>query len=109
MLERTGQRLSDLNREAGFGIVGKAVILPALVSELGLQKKLGARYDARAIGGGQTFADSGFEVVLALVGGVDGSKAHAECPFGKGCGAVFLPGGAVEKIWEGRGHPSLCH
>ena len=79
------------------------MVLSALVGEFRLQKKIGAGHDAGAIGRGQTLADSGFEVMLALVGGVDGAKAHAQGEFGESRGAVFLPGSAVEKIGRDEG------
>ena len=77
------------------------MVLSALVSEFGLQEKIGAGGHAGAIGGGQALADSGFEVMLSLVGGVDGAKTRAQRQFSKTRSAVFLPGGAVEKIRNG--------
>ena len=57
------------------------MILPALVGEFRLQEEIIARDDAGAIGCGKSLSDSGFEVVPALVGGVDGAKARADCEF----------------------------
>ena len=77
MVERAGHGLCDLLREARVGIVGQAMVLPGPISEFGLQKKIGAGDYAFAIGCGESFTDSRFEVMAALVGGVDGSKAGA--------------------------------
>ena len=46
---------------------------------------------ARAI----AVADGGLEVVLALIGGVDGAKARVERQAHQRLGALFLPRGAV--------------
>ena len=78
MFERTGHRLCDLNRQRSRGIVGQAVVLTGLIGKFCLQKKIGAGHHAFTIGGGQAFTDSGFEVVTALVGGVDGAEAGAD-------------------------------
>ena len=62
--------------------------------------------------GGQALADSGFKVVAALVGRIDSAKAGVDGEFGEGCRAIFFPGGAVEKIRNGRlsvGHGLYCH
>src|SRR5258708_6570153 len=77
------------------------MILSSLVDEFRLQEKIFARDNSGTIGCGQSFADSGFEVVLALVGGVDGAKAGADREFDESGGAVFLPGSAVEKLRVG--------
>ena len=69
--------MSPQDRKAGDG--------PALlIGEFGLQKKICARDEACAIGGSQSFTNSGFKVVAALVGGVDGAKAGADGEFGQG-------------------------
>jgi hypothetical protein len=106
MLQRTGQRLGDLHRETGLGIVGQAMVLSALVGEFGLQEEIFAGHDSGAIGCGQSLTDSGFEIVAALVGGVDGAETGADREFGESCGAVFFPGCTVEKIREG--HRGYC-
>jgi hypothetical protein len=49
MFQRTAHRLRNLNRKAGRGIVGQPMILPRLISELRLQKKIRARHHSRAI------------------------------------------------------------
>src|SRR5208282_3882749 len=103
MFERTGHRLRNLDREAGRGIVGKAMVLPGTVSEFCLQKKIGARDYSGAIGGGQSLTDSLFEIMPALVGRIDAAKTSAQRQFYKGWGSFFFPGGAVEKIRNGRG------
>ena len=51
------------------------MILPALVGELSLKEKILTFHDAFAIHSTQSFSNASFEVVLPLVGGVDGSKA----------------------------------
>ena len=77
------------------------MVLPALVGEFRLQEKLLARHYSGAIGCGEPLADSGFEVMPPLVGRVDGPKPHAQGEFREFRGAVFLPGGAVNKVGEG--------
>src|ERR1700722_1835739 len=74
------------------------MVLSALVGELCLQKKIAGGDGAGAIGGGQGLADSGFKVMLPLVGSVDGPKTGAQGKFGEGGATVFFPRGAVEKI-----------
>ena len=101
MFERTGHRLRDLNRKAGRGIVGQPVVLTGPVREFRLQEEICARDQARAIGGRQSLTDSRLDVVPPLVGGIDAPKTHAQRKFDQGRGAVFLPGGAVEKIGNG--------
>ena len=86
------------------------MVLALTIGEFGLQENLGARDDARAIGGRQPFTDSGFVVMTQLVSGVDSAKTGAQRLFGKRCSRVLLPGGAVEKIGNGRewsGHASI--
>ena len=101
MLQRTGQRLCDLNCRLAPRIVGQTMVLPALVGEFRLQEKIGARNYSRAISGGESFADSGFEVMPPLVGSVDGAKPRAEGEFREGRGAVFFPGSTVNEVGEG--------
>ena len=40
VLERARERLADLGREIGRGVVGQPVVLPALVRELRLQEEI---------------------------------------------------------------------
>ena len=80
------------------------MVLARLVGELRLEEELAARYDAGAVGGRETLADTGLVVVAALVRGVDTPEAGAERELGQGRGPVFLPGGAIEEV---RGHPAL--
>src|SRR5208282_459226 len=75
MFERTGQRLRNLHRKAGRGIVGKAMVLTGSVCEFRLQKKIGAFDYSGVIGGGQSLTDSLFEIMPTLVGGIDAPKA----------------------------------
>jgi hypothetical protein len=51
------------------------MVLAFLIGELGLEKKTGPRDGAGAICGGQAFSNSGFKIVAALVGCIDGAKA----------------------------------
>ncbi len=98
MLKRTSQRLRHLNRLAGLRIVRQPVVLTAPVSELGLQKKIGARNHSCPVRSSQTLANSSFEVVPALVGGVDSAKSHAQRKFGQRRSSLLLPRSAVKKI-----------
>src|SRR6266850_1136381 len=103
MFEGTRHRLRDLNGKPGCRIIGQPVILPALIGKFGLKKKICARDDSGAIGGGHPSPDTLFEVVPALVGRVYPSESRAESKFGQGRSAIFLPRGAVEKMgYEGR-------
>ncbi len=45
VLERTGERLLNLNRDRGLGIVRQAMILPATECKFGLQEKVIASHD----------------------------------------------------------------
>jgi len=77
------------------------VVLPALISEFRLQKKICSGCHSGAVGGGQPLTDPVFEVVPSLVGGVDAAEAHAERHLGESRSTVFLPSGAVEKVGNG--------
>jgi len=79
------------------------MVLTTLIGELRLQKKIVTGHDAGAIRGGQAIADSGFEVMPALIGRVDSPKTRAECAFGEGRGAVFFPCGTVKEMGDRRG------
>src|SRR5262249_28630629 len=103
MLERAGHRLHHLLCQWRAGIVRKAVVLARNIGELRLKEKIVASDGAIAINRSEGFTDPGFVIVATLVGGVDGTKAGADCPCGQSCGAVFFPCGAVEKIWNGGG------
>src|SRR5277367_38137 len=95
MFERTSQRLRNLSRQRGGGIIRQAIVLAALVGEFGLQEKIGACNDSRAIGSSQSFADSSLGVVTALVCGINPSKPCTQGEFGERGSAVFFPGSAV--------------
>src|SRR5580704_5668110 len=97
MLERTGQRLRDLSGEAYRGIVGQAVILSTLVSELGLEKDICASEHASGVCGRQSFSHSSFVIMAALVGCVDAPKSRSQSHLSQGSGAIFFPGGSIEK------------
>jgi hypothetical protein len=89
--------LHYLSCKGGTGIVGQAMVLASLVSEFGLQEKIVAGGYAFAIGSAQCFSDCGFEVMFALIGGIDGAEAGAQGEFGQRGRAILFPGGAVEK------------
>src|SRR5579864_2868069 len=103
MLKRTGQGLRHLDGKTRGRVVGKAMVLAVLIGELGLKKEIGARDEACGICRRQSLADSGFKVMLALVGRIDGAKARADSEFSEGRRAVFFPGGAVKEVRSGRG------
>ena len=98
MFEGAGHRLGNLNGKAGCGIVGQPVVLPTLISELRLQKKIRARDQPGEISGSQSLTHSFFEVMPPLVSRVDGPKSHTDREFSQACSAIFLPGGAVQKV-----------
>lgn len=88
------------------------MVLPTLVGEFCLQKKIAARYQTRAISRRQAFSDSSLEIMPSLIGRINASKARAQRELRESRSAVFLPSGAVEKVWDGNwrnGHPPLCH
>ena len=58
------------------------MVLTTLVGEFRLQKKIVTGHDTGAIRGGQALADSGFEVMPALVSRVDAAKTCADREFG---------------------------
>ena len=74
------------------------MVLSLAVGEFGLQEKIGACNDARAIRGSQALACTGFKVMPPLVGRVNAAKTHAQRQFRKGRSAVFLPGRAIKKV-----------
>src|SRR5579872_619410 len=78
MLKRTSHRLCDLIRKAGRRIVRQPMILPWAIGEFRLQKKICAGYYSRTIRDCQTLAYSGFEIMLALISGVDAAKPHPD-------------------------------
>lgn len=107
MVEGTAKRLCDLCRELRRSIVRQSVVLPATVSEFGLQEKLVASSDARAVGSGQSLSHTCFAVMLALVRGIYATKSCAKRKFGQGRGSLFFPGGAVEEIRKLDGHRAI--
>jgi hypothetical protein len=74
------------------------MVLSTLISKFRLKEKFIPRDNAGAIRRGQPLPDSFFEVMPALVGGVNSSEAGAEREFGQTGGAVFLPCSTVEKV-----------
>lgn len=78
MLKRTGHGLRHLEGKRCRRIVGQAVVLACLIGEFCLKKKIGACDYAGRIRGGKTLSDSGFKVMAALVGCVDGAKAGTD-------------------------------
>ena len=102
MLKRTGHGLRYLDGKRCGRIVRQAVVLAVLIGKFCLKKKIGVGDEAGAICGGKTLANSGFKIVAALVGCVDGAKARANGEFSQGRSAIFLPGSAVKKIGNGR-------
>src|SRR5271154_6116867 len=98
MVERTGHRLRHLDGKRRRRIVGQAMVLAALVGKFCLQKKIVARDQASAIRGGQSPANSFFEIMPSLVRSVDAAKTATEREFDKGRGTIFLPGGSIEEI-----------
>src|SRR5208282_5664736 len=93
----------------GCGIVGQPVVLTRTIGEFRLQKKIVALDQSGATRGGQSLADSLFEVMPSLVGRVDAPKTHAQREFGEGRRAIFLPGSAVKKIGDGRVLHRITH
>jgi hypothetical protein len=79
------------------------MILAGAVGKFRLQKDVFACEHARAISGGQSLAHSFFEVMAALIGGIDGAKTGAQRQLDECWGSFFLPGSAVEKTGKGRG------
>ena len=98
MLERTGQRLRHLNRKPGLRVVWQAVILPAPIGVLRLQKQIGARHHSRAVDRRQSLANSGFVVMPPLVRCIDAAESRANRQFGEGCSSVLLPSRAIQEV-----------
>ena len=93
--EGAGKGLLHLIGKRCPGVVGQAVVLAILVGELALQEELAAG-QARCV---KRFADAGFVVMLALIRGVDRTKARAQGQGHEIGRALFFPGGAIQ---EGR-------
>jgi hypothetical protein len=91
--------LRNLLGGASGRIVGKPMVLPIAIGELGLEKKFVAADAAPGDGLGESIAHGRFEIVLALVGGVERAKAGAQRKRDQLRGAVFLPGSAVNESW----------
>lgn len=102
MFERAGERLRHLSGQWGCRIIREAMVLAGLVGELGLEEEIIAADQPGAISSGKTLADSGFKIVAALVGGVNGAKAGADGQFRESGGTIFFPCGAIEKIGNRR-------
>ena len=97
MLERTGERLLDLDGDGGVGVVGQAVILPAPEGELGLQEQVVPRHQAAPDRRRDGLADRRLVVMAALVGGIDAAKALLQGQLGQALRLVLLPGGPVQE------------
>src|SRR3954467_9575244 len=108
MLQGAGERLRHLNRESRRRIVRQPMILTRLISELGLEEKLGTRDDAGAVSRSQRFTDSHLEVVPPLIRRVDAAKSGAQRKFGERSRAFFLPRCSVKQVGNSgkrfRGH-----
>src|SRR5579862_26377 len=81
MFQGTFERLLDLERDRGFGIVRQAMILAALKGEFGLKEKIVAHHQTARDDRGDGLADASFVVVLSLVGGIDAAKALLQREF----------------------------
>src|SRR5215469_14911520 len=77
------------------------MILSTLICVLGLKEQIAARHHSRLIRSGQPFANSRFEVMPPLIGGIDRAKSLPQRQFGQARSAIFLPGGSIKK--KGRG------
>ena len=77
------------------------MVLSSLVGELCLQKEILARDYSCLVSHCQSLADSLFEVMASLVGGVNGAKTGAERELDEGRSTIFLPGSAVQEIRDG--------
>src|SRR4051812_23648239 len=106
VLERAGKRLRNLLRGTRSRIVGKSMILPVAVGELGLQKKFVADESTAHDGVGERFAYGSLEVVLPLIRGVKRAEAGAQRERDQLRSAVFFPRSAVDEggCFRGPGH-----
>src|SRR5213596_3233939 len=99
------QALTELALRMGFRGIDTANqrrhYVEAAVGQ-GLAAAYRAGDDTGAVRCGQTLTDGGLDVVAPLVRGVDAAEAHPEGKLGEGLRAVFLPGGAVQEIRNGR-------
>ena len=78
VFQRTGQRLRNLCRKIGRGIVRQPMILTGLVRELRLQENICARDSAPPVRGCECLTDSDLCVMSPLIGGVDPTETHAQ-------------------------------
>src|SRR5207302_11380510 len=88
-------------------VVGQTGILAALVGEFSLEEHIVAGAYTGAVSSGETLSDGLFEVMLALIRGIDGAEPGAQGEFGERSGAVFFPGGAVNERGTFGGHDEI--
>lgn len=99
------ERLQNLRFYRGVFFVGQPLVLRVDIRELGLKKELLPRVEGGAALRGERFTDEGFDVVPALVGGIDGGEAGPQREPRELGGAPLLPSGSVN---EG-GHGNSLH
>ncbi len=97
MLERAGERLLDLDRDGGLGIVGQAMILPPPEGELGLQEQIIPDQRAALDQSRDGLPDRRFVVMAALVGRIDASKSLSQSELGQALRLVLFPSGPVQE------------
>ena len=108
MLLRTGKRLFDLERYRSVWIIGKAVILSALKSKLGLEEKVITLDDATLNGCCNALTNGGLIIMATLIGRVDTTKAVAYRQLGQMPGLFFFPRGSIEKARDSALHVRYC-
>src|SRR5205823_6343105 len=100
VLQRARIRLFHLPPDRRLRVIGKPRILPGAKSELGLNEELSTS-DARTA---HCRPDARFEIMFALIRGVDAAKARLEREQGQRLGLVLLPRRAVNHCYR---HPAM--
>jgi hypothetical protein len=75
MLERAPERLRNLIRYGGVGVIGQAMILPTAVCELGLKEQIIPRHQTPFHRVCDAPPDASFVIMLALIRGIDTAKS----------------------------------
>src|SRR4051812_19765119 len=91
-----------------MGVIGKAMILTALISEFGLQEKVFTATFTALHPAFKSVADTRLEVVLTLIGRVESSKPCSQGLSHQVLSALFFPSGAVKKLRKLHSRPLLA-
>src|SRR5712664_2770451 len=100
VLKGAGYRLAHLRGEIAIRIVWEAVILAVLICKLCLKKKIFSCNHTRRDRGRHCSTDFFFNVVLALIGGVESAETGRYSLYCECLSTVLLPSCTIHDEWH---------